>query len=148
MSERLWDTTSFTEISREILGQGTALRFRAHGNSMRPFIRDGDVLTVHPVAVDSLKRADVILFRRETEGLTLHRIIRRIAREGSIAFVTRGDAALAFAEEIPAERVLGKLVAVQRGDRHLRPDRGWLRCAALVWILFRRLRWLARRLRQ
>ena len=38
----------FKDLAADILGQGSYLRFRAHGNSMAPFIRNGDTILVEP----------------------------------------------------------------------------------------------------
>ena len=39
----------FAELALQILDDGNSLKFRAHGESMNPFIRNGDILEVQPV---------------------------------------------------------------------------------------------------
>ena len=63
MSERLISFEEFEAISTTVLTGGMKLRFRANGSSMRPFIRDGDVLTVENVEVRELTPGEIILVR-------------------------------------------------------------------------------------
>jgi hypothetical protein len=47
---------------------------------------------------------------------------------------TRGDASLGPADVVRAEQVLGCVVAVQRGNRLVRLDRGMWRLAGMLWV--------------
>jgi hypothetical protein len=133
------DRTDFAELSAAILGQGAALRFRADGRSMVPFIRTGDVLTVQPVAAADLKVGDVIFCRLAGDKLVAHRLTGRCQAAGRSYLVTRGDAAVGLAEQVQPNQVLGRVMTVQRGPRLFRLDRGrwwWLGLAwARLWPL-------------
>jgi len=39
----------FTRLAKDVLGRGASFRFQARGNSMTPFIRDGDVIAIVPM---------------------------------------------------------------------------------------------------
>jgi hypothetical protein len=104
-------------LAAESLRRGNRLRLRAHGDSMLPFLRDGDVLLVRPAARSEPQVGDVLCYEPPAGGLRLHRVIAREKR----GFVTRGDA-LAFVERVPDAAVLGVAVAVQRRGRLRRLD--------------------------
>ncbi|MBN1886869.1 MAG: S24/S26 family peptidase [Thermoflexales bacterium] len=136
----------FADVSAEILARGSALRFTAHGASMTPFIRDGDLLTLEPVEVAALETGDVILCRTTGNGLVAHRLIGRETCTGETLLVVRGDASCGPGERARPEHVLGRVVSIQRGSRTIYPDRGWQRLAALAWLRLSPLRPLLFRL--
>lgn len=47
----------------EALRRGETVRIRPHGNSMRPRVRDGDLVTVAPCRVEDLRVGDIVLVR-------------------------------------------------------------------------------------
>jgi hypothetical protein len=122
------------ELSAGVLGRGGAFRFRARGTSMVPFLRDGDMLTVEPVEATALRLGDVVLYRVAREQLAAHRLVARRADGEGVVWVARGDAATGPGELVRAERVLGRVVRVQRGKRTLDLERGGWRTAARLWV--------------
>ena len=73
------------ELALELLGRGEAVRVRARGASMRPFVLDGDVLLLR---AGPPRIGDVVLLRQGDFGL-LHRVVAR-DRAGSLCIA--GDA--------------------------------------------------------
>lgn len=61
------------ELALELLGRGEAVRVRARGASMRPFVLDGDVLLLR---AGPPRIGDVVLLRQGDFGL-LHRVVAR-----------------------------------------------------------------------
>lgn len=123
-----------------VLASSARVRFRASGASMAPAIRDGDAITVAPVAAGRLRRGEVVLARRGG-GLVAHRLVRRLRRpDGALELLLRGDAASTDDPAVPEADVLGRVVEVDRGGLRTRPSSWPARGAA-------RLRWWARRLR-
>lgn len=119
------------DLAEEILGRGQALRFRAKGWSMHPFVLDGDVLTVVP-AGDAPRLGDVILFRTPRRRVVVHRVVRMRPR----GVVTKGDAASDLDGFVPFEDVLGVVSAVDRRGSRARLDAGWQRRLAplVAWV--------------
>ena len=146
MRELRLDDDAFAELSAEILRQGGSFQFRAHGSSMIPFIRDGDLLTIAPVDAASLEIGDVALYRTRRDRIIAHRIVGRTTQDGEPVLVTQGDARLGTDRPVPADCVLGRVVRIQRGDRSYRLDRGPWRLAARLWIRVLPLRRAAARL--
>ena len=134
MRELRLDDDTFLDLSAEILRQGGSFQFRAHGSSMVPFIRDGDLLTVAPVAPAGLEIGDVVLFRTRRDRLLAHRLVHKSERGSEWTLEMQGDARLSSDRPVPGERVLGRVVRVQRDGRTYRPDRGSWLLAARLWI--------------
>lgn len=107
---------AFLEISLTLLQQGCRVRFRPGGQSMRPAIKDGEAILVEPVKLSQIHPDDIILYRME-RGVIAHRVQRLEQRGGDILFITRGDTSHADDAPVPAEDVLGLVVAVERDGR-------------------------------
>jgi hypothetical protein len=129
---------AFGEVALALLREGVAIRFRASGLSMEPSIRDGDVITVAPLEA-AVRRGDVLLYRHGRR-FTAHRAIGRVRGDATLLRV-RGDAPGWEEERVAVADVLGRIVAVEREGRKVRP-RGALarRAASLVHRFRRRLR--------
>jgi len=98
----------FTATCAALLRGGESVRFRATGRSMSPAIRDGDVLDVTPVEPGAIRPGEVILYHGP-RGLLAHRVLAPLA-DGSLQ--VRGDAIGSDLEEVAADRILGRVVAV------------------------------------
>jgi signal peptidase I len=134
MRELRLDDDAFVELAGEILRQGGSFQFRAHGSSMAPFVRDGDLLTVEPAGAAALEIGDVALYRTRQGRIVAHRLVGRAMQGGELLLETRGDARLASDRPAPRDCVLGRVVRVRRGDRVYRLDRGPWRQAARLWM--------------
>lgn len=148
MAEVLLRGADFAELSWAILRWGRGIRFRARGQSMFPMVRNGDVVIIHPTRGRDLRPGNVVLHRIEPGRLVAHRIVWRGVQEGTLLLKTRGDASLAPADLVRAGQVLGHVVAIQRGARLMRLDRGLWPLAGIVWArlwpIGPALMWLAR----
>jgi len=119
----------FNEITAELLRRGAYVRFRAIGASMQPTIEDGELITVAPVAPESVKRGDILLYQSES-GVHAHRVVGRVKGtvpllEGDCPldhYLLRGDASISCDAPVQLEQVIGRVVAVQRGGRNLALD--------------------------
>ena len=84
MRELRLDDKAFASLSAEILRQGDSFQFRAHGLSMTPFIRDGDLLTIAPVDAAELEIGDVVLYRNRRDRAGSHPNAARRESPGGI----------------------------------------------------------------
>jgi signal peptidase I len=123
----------FAELSRGILKRGASLRFKAHGSSMVPLIRDGDLLTIRPLKPWDVIRGDVVLYQTVSEKCVVHRVVKIDFRNEQRIFVTKGDASPGSVEEIEEDRVLGCVVHIHRNERCINLNRN------VWWILSRHL---------
>jgi signal peptidase I len=108
------DSAGFAELSVEILGSGKALRFRARGYSMHPLVRDGDVLLVQPAEPSALRRGDLVLFRNRKGEMVVHRMIRRVGRNGALRFEFKGDRLTGPDELVPVTQIFGQVSSLER----------------------------------
>ncbi len=118
-------------LSALILERGDSLRFRARGNSMRPFICDGDVLLVQPGL--ETRVGDVVLCWAEDGRLLAHRVARVDRQSHRCSILLQGDGypwpdGVAF-----LDNVLGRVVAVERGARKVCLDAGLPRWLGRLW---------------
>jgi hypothetical protein len=135
--------SAFADVVTDLLCRGHSVRFRAKGSSMHPTIREGEAITVAPVAPAAIGRGDVVLYRSGL-GVTAHRVVgvEHLA-DGVVRFVTRGDASGGCDEPVEASAVLGSVVAVERRGRMVDPAAPRIRLLAWVWSAARRpVRWL------
>jgi hypothetical protein len=104
------------ELLRATLAKGMSFRFRAKGFSMDPFIRDGDMITVGPLADQSPGLGDVVAFIQEETGkLLVHRVIRI---KGNSCLI-RGDNSAGADGLIPRAHILGRVKRVERDDKNV-----------------------------
>jgi hypothetical protein len=114
-----------------------------HGESMRPFMVEGDEVVVEPIAWDAIHVGDVITYRYLDRFPT-----RRVMKKTD-------DRLLLWCENWPTrhywarrEDVLGRAVARRRGEAWLsHDDPEWQRARAAArrrWLFGWRLRWLFR----
>lgn len=110
----------FDDLATDILGQGSYLRFRAHGNSMAPFIRNGDIILVEPKKASELRIGDIVFYRRAGGRHVAHRLIGKGGNDGSLVLTTRGDNLRHLDGSVFPEQVLGRVVRIEGQGRYLR----------------------------
>src|SRR2546430_7658507 len=116
----------FPDLMTELLRRGNRVRFRAIGASMQPTIEDGELITVAPMAPESVKRGDILLYRSE-QGVHAHRVVGRV--KGTVPllergcpldhYLLRGDASVSCDAPVQLEQVIRPVGGVQRGGRSL-----------------------------
>ena len=98
--------------------------FPVEGKSMFPLLRKGDTILVN-CGRDQVQRGSVVLFSQKGR-LIAHRVWRITNDKGSLILVTKGDSRGTFDAPLPEERIIGRVVAVERGGRQRRLDSmGW-----------------------
>jgi|GEM_PF-443370 len=104
----------FLELSRDTLEKGKSVRFRAKGWSMRPFIRDGDFITVNPVGNSSIKIGDVVFYSPTENKVIVHRVIGKYKKDGRMTLVIKGDATFGLPDKVDSQSALGKVITIER----------------------------------
>ena len=109
------------DLTAELLSRGTTVRFRPSGRSMYPSIREGELITVEPVAARDVKRGDIVLYRSE-RGLLAHRVVGSSPTQSSVlspqsSLLLKGDASLSCDQPVAAQQILGRVVGVERNGR-------------------------------
>jgi hypothetical protein len=101
-------------VFRELLAEGLAVRVKATGRSMAPFLKGGETLTIRRVPLDSLGKGDLIYFTRPGGAAKIHRLIKKGTEDGLPVFFTKGDAVPGCDPAVPACDVLGKVYVIER----------------------------------
>ena len=127
---------NLSELAEEILQIGHRLRFQAYGSSMRPFIHSGDILEIERLGKSTVRRGDILLFRRCDSKLLAHRVIDIRIEGGQQLYLTRGDALYQPDDVIERDQVLGRVVLYQRQGKPVRIDTRFQRLVGLIWIVF------------
>jgi signal peptidase I len=127
------------EAALDIWGQaGKQHLIPITGGSMLPFIQDGDRVQVSYGYAD-VHRGDVVVFRQGGQ-LIAHRVLRVCRGEARPTFITKGDNSRNFDPPVSAEEIVGRVLAVKRGDHNMSLDTtawrllGWLiAIGTLAW---------------
>lgn len=107
---------ALTELLQAVMARGAPFRFRARGCSMHPFIKDGDVITVAPLAERAPGVGDIVAFRPDAQRLVVHRIV---AVRGN-AYDIQGDSLRLADENVPRDRIIGRVVRAERNGKPVR----------------------------
>ena len=98
----------FGSLIQGLLSEGIGFRFRAHGRSMHPTIRDGEILYVMPVAVETLRKGDIVLFA-DSLKYKAHRVVWIDGEQRT--FIARGDAGTVVDGVLGTGQIVGRVVA-------------------------------------
>jgi len=114
-------------------GTGKRHRFRMIGDSMSPFIQDGDVVIVEHGTAD-IRVGNVIVYEKppplgeQSQGFVVHRVVQVIVEGPQPLFVTKGDNRPWPDLPISRDRILGKVVEVEKAKGRSPEDRLLLCC--------------------
>ena len=115
----------------QLLRDGNIIRIKPRGYSMYPlFIPGWDEALIQQVPVSSLRRNDVILYRRDQSILVLHRIAK-ITPEG---FFLVGDNQSELEGPLREDQIRGKLVAFVRKGKETSVTNPFHRLLSSFWL--------------
>jgi len=132
MPDRDLKLEDFEPIAVKILKTNGVLRFRARGESMRPFLWNGDVLEVEAVLPGFVKKGDIVLCRPDRGSILTHRVIGVIGNGEQRKLVIQGDALPWPDGSITPQQVLGRVVKVYRSGVQFSVNHPIIRL--MVWI--------------
>lgn len=115
---RVVTNDAFGHLTSELLAQGLRVRFTVSGTSMRPFLEEGDIVTLAPVTPADLKIGDIALVRRSPNSLTLHRLVRKM-RGSQPLFVFKGDAVSESDEPVAPHQVVARVTEIQKTHKRI-----------------------------
>lgn len=127
------------ELRKEAILQGYAVQTIARGYSMFPYLRKGDILTVEPVPMETIKRGDIVVFELEEKWIA-HRVIKIRNNTEGIEFLLRGDTCIDFDPLVNSENYVGVVQVFHRRKLIQRTTRGnlhtWKRMILSLGILY------------
>jgi len=119
-------------LMQAVHAKGLPFRFSASGYSMTPFIRNGDVVTVSPLASQAPRVGDVVAFiHPEAKLLCLHRVL---SARGNRFFIQGDNLAGKPDGVIPREAIFGRVTGLERAGRRVRLGLGPERLLLAVLI--------------
>ena len=120
-----------------LLKQGQQVQLKPQGYSMYPmFISGRDEAVLQGAEPARLKRGDVILYRRESGILVLH----RICKVKKNTFYTVGDNQREVEGPLQEEQVKGVLTGFVRNGKYISVKNPIYVFASRLWLLLRPLR--------
>jgi signal peptidase len=87
----------------------------AQGNSMFPFIREGDICRFNLCNGSLLKRGDIVLYHALSGRLIAHRLYQLKSIHNQLYYVFKGDTNHGLDEPVCEDQLIGKLICVQKG---------------------------------
>ena len=100
---------------------------------MRPFIQDGDLITVSPLRNYSIRVGDVVLYKTTDHRAIVHRVIQKITKNNKAIFFIKGDAAFGQPEKVDVERVMGRVASIERNGHKKKLDTKLYRIIGLLF---------------
>ena len=124
--------SDFGPLAAAILDRGHSVRFQAHGSSMLPFIRDGDILYIQPTS--KIRRGDVVLRADAAGHIIAHRVMKVLEKSTGAIVITQGDACREPDKMGAVSQILGTVVTAERAGKLMRLDAGIYHWLGLVWL--------------
>jgi hypothetical protein len=121
----------------KLLSDGQTIQIEPIGYSMYPLFLPGrDYAILQKADPSSLKRGDVVLYRRKSGMLVLHRIWKRTR----LGFYMVGDNQVETEGPLDPSQIIGILVAFIRKGKEISTNRLTYKIAAGLWLTLRPIR--------
>ena len=120
-----------------LLEQGQSIQIQPQGYSMYPlFVPGRDAAVIEKAEIAGLKRGDVVLYRRESGKLVLHRVYK-VRKDG---FYMVGDNQSEVEGPLQASQIKGILTGFVRKGKHTSARNPVYRLASGLWLFLRPVR--------
>ena len=118
----------------KLLQEGKIVQTKLRGYSMYPlFVPGREDVRIESCCQDSLRRGDVVLYRRTGGRLVLHRIHH--IKNGKYYMV--GDNQTEIEGPLEPEQIKGKMTAFIKNGKIIPEDNVYYRMYAVTWLFFR-----------
>ncbi len=111
------ENSVIADLYREAVRNGQPLWFRVVSGSMHPMLRIGEQVYIQPATADQLQVGEIAAFETDA-GLVIHRIVQRRSENHSVQLLEMSDVHLR-AGRVESGAVIGRVVAIRRGSRHI-----------------------------
>ena len=136
MHGRCIDNQELRALASAVLGKGHEFRFQARGQSMLPFIKDGDTAIVQPIGnvPSTIRLGDVVLCVIDERRLLVHRVMGISKNDSITMYRIQGNAVAKADGLIASEQILGRVTGIERGSKQRQIDTPWERILGTLWI--------------
>lgn len=117
------------------VGQGKQVTIRVKGNSMWPFLKDGDSVLLKQFELKELSIGAIVLVKMNDQML-LHRVVKY----DKVTIWLAGDNNLVVRELVNYADVVATVIGLYRGEVAVRFNQRWRRHLGRAWYLARPLR--------
>ncbi|MFH1459657.1 MAG: nucleotidyltransferase family protein [Candidatus Omnitrophota bacterium] len=114
-------------IYNEQLEKNKKLEIKMIGNSMLPFLKNGQVVLIKPAQITDVKTGDIVLTCFENR-LLCHRVFKK----NKYSFRTKADAFLKLDPIMTKANLMGKVVAYKFGENYIRVDKNFSRLLGII----------------
>jgi signal peptidase I len=103
-------SSAVKNMSVSLLAEGKTIRIKAHGYSMYPAIKPGSLILIEPLKKKgSPVPGEIVALKRET-GLVVHRIVKRVIKDGVEYYIARGDSNSMADNPVTIGKIAGRVV--------------------------------------
>ena len=102
---------------------------------MTPLLRDGDILLVKPADPDVICVSDVVLCRKSSSFVVVHRVVQKRSTLQGISFLIQGDQKQESDGWIPKEQILGQVIEIHRSNHCLDMHHPVMRLLGILAVL-------------
>ena len=115
--------TIVKNVGLTLLSEGKTIRIKAHGYSMYPCIKPGSLILIEPIHLKGLPVPGEIIAIQRRNGLIVHRLTRKIAKNGITLFIARGDSNAYADNPVKINKIAGRIVGAETtGENPVRAD--------------------------
>ena len=129
----------FDRISVDLLQTGYALRFTAQGPSMKPLIREGDIVLIEPIGSKQVNLSEIVFFVNQQSKTVLHRVLSKKKTGGKYLFLLKGDQVAKADGYFEHSNIKGRLKGLERAGSYLSLDKPAFK--VLNWLAYFRSRY-------
>lgn len=137
----------FIPIIENALSRNQSIRMTAHGDSMTPFIYNGDIVEIKPLK-QRVQFGDIVFARSGEGAFVIHRVVKN--NKSSVKLRGDGLSFFAFDGPMPESDIIGIVVFSWHNGNRREHDRGIWKFSGLLWsvtcplgiMLYRLLRFL------
>ena len=134
---------SFFKAVEDYLIEGKSIQIKVKGNSMLPFLFNGDNIELSKIEKGACKIGEVVLAKWK-DGYVLHRVIFK----GRKRFYLVGDNNLFQIERINPESVIARVISAHREGSSIDIQKIGPRIKGICWFLLRPFRWIMIKLKK
>jgi signal peptidase len=138
--------SAIADMALSHLREGKRCRLKVATESMHPFLKAGDYITIEKKPFRSLRRGDILVFFKDGD-FCAHRLLKK-KTSFQRTIITKGDAARNADQAIAPENLLGRVVSYERGGRAVQLQGIYFSLinslvgaySYVTWIIYERLR--------